>query len=186
MGAVDIDKKLTMLELCEAVNALREMHPVVAATTEVAPRTVRYYIEKGLLEPVRSGPGKKYPAEAVWRVLFIRLLQETHNLELADIASFLPKIPAATMQRIVEGDEPLEVARQFSPAQIRRHRDRGFDVLALGQRGNASGAGANESDWQNVLESKAVRVAVSKRLRGVKRRQVMQAVGLIRSIVEQG
>ena len=51
----------------------------------VTPRTVRYYIQQGLLqEPEARGPGAHYTEEHLDRLLLIKRLQKEH-LPLAEI-----------------------------------------------------------------------------------------------------
>lgn len=189
MGTIDIDERLTMQELCTAINALQAEHPIVAGTDSVSPRTVRFYIEKGLLDPVRSGPGKKYPAETVWRVLFIRLLQQQHAMELTDIARVLRKVKPATMQKVVEGVEPLEITRRFDPDQIRRHQAQGYEAVDV--RGSRVLAREDEPAnpahyrWEPLVDTDAVKFVIRRDLRGRKRKQLAQVAGLVRAIIDE-
>ena len=82
METLDPNAYLTLDELCDEVNRLRRRFSPLAKTDPVTGRTVRFYVERELLSSVRPGPGKKYPRETVWKVLFIRLLSTKRGMPL--------------------------------------------------------------------------------------------------------
>ena len=93
---------------------------------------MRFYIEKELLPPPgRSGPGKKYPYETVWKVLFIRLLSTRHGLSLNYLRQTMSDVPVETMRRVVTGEEPLEVQSAPDAEAVKRHAARGYQVVPL-------------------------------------------------------
>lgn len=62
-----------------------------AAAAGVTERALRYYEEKGLLEPAGRTPGgaRCYSPDDITRVAYIKQLQNTLALDLADIATIL-------------------------------------------------------------------------------------------------
>ena len=62
-----------------------------AAAAGVTERALRYYEEKGLLEPAGRTPGgaRCYSGDDITRVAYIKQLQNTLALDLADIATIL-------------------------------------------------------------------------------------------------
>ena len=75
----------------------------------VTPRTVRYYIQQGLLRsPGVSGPGMKYGEGHLARLRLIRRLQREH-LPLAEIRRRLEALnDAAVRDLLVRGVAPIE------------------------------------------------------------------------------
>src|SRR5512139_3375600 len=108
MDTIDPTAYLTLEELCAELNRLGRRHRLVAKDEDIAGRTVRFYIEKELLPPPgRSGPGKKYPYDTVWKVLFIRLLRARYELSLNQMRQTMQSVDVETMRRVVTGEEPL-------------------------------------------------------------------------------
>lgn len=68
---------------------------------EVTPRTVRFYIQQGLLPPAGSqGPGAKYDPGHVARLKMIKFLQKEH-LPLSEIRRQLESLDDAKIQALV-------------------------------------------------------------------------------------
>ena len=82
-----ISPSLDLAELCE--------------TAGVTPRTVRYYIQQGLLPaPESRGPGAHYHEGHLARLRLIRRLQEEH-LPLGEIRQRLERLPDADVERLL-------------------------------------------------------------------------------------
>jgi DNA-binding transcriptional MerR regulator len=74
----------------------------------VSPRTIRYYIQQGLLPaPDTRGPNARYTAEHVDRLKLIRRLQHEH-LPLSEIRKRLEGLDAKEIHRIVATDSVRE------------------------------------------------------------------------------
>jgi DNA-binding transcriptional MerR regulator len=129
MATLDVPDLLTLEQLCEEVETLRRRHRAIGKSEPIQPRTVRFYIERGLLPPVRSGPGKKYPVATAWKILFTWFLQDRHSLSLTEIRRALQEVPVDTMRRVITGDEPLEILRRPDTGAVQRHRDAGYQVV---------------------------------------------------------
>ncbi|MEP6507730.1 MAG: MerR family transcriptional regulator [Gemmatimonadales bacterium] len=68
---------------------------------QVSPRTIRYYIQQGLIPaPEARGPGAHYGPEHVDRLRLIRLLQREH-LPLSEIRRRIEKLPPEEVRRIL-------------------------------------------------------------------------------------
>jgi DNA-binding transcriptional MerR regulator len=81
----------------------------------VSQRTVRYYIQQGLLpSPESRGPGAHYTAEHLDRLRLIRLLQREH-LPLAEIRKKLDALSPTTIRALLEKspERPRKDAREY-------------------------------------------------------------------------
>lgn len=131
MNSPVLASQLTLDEVCETVNRLRKGHRALARSDKVTGRRVRFYVERELLPGVRSGPGKKYPGDTVWKILFIRLLQLQRGLPLKAMRHALQQVPVETMRRVVTGEESLEFLDHSDPEAVERHLAKGYQVVAL-------------------------------------------------------
>ena len=69
---------------------------------KVSPRTIRYYIQQGLIpSPETRGPGAHYGPEHVDRLRLIRRLQQEH-LPLSEIRRRIEKLSPGEIRRILE------------------------------------------------------------------------------------
>lgn len=73
--------------------------------TKVSPRTIRYYIQQGLLPaPDTRGPGAHYGDEHVDRLKLIRKLQQEH-LPLSEIRKRLEKLGSNEIKQILAAEQ---------------------------------------------------------------------------------
>ncbi len=81
----------------------------LVAQTEIPARTIRYYIQEGLLPPAHGrGPGATYDAEHLVRLKAIALLRQQH-LPLAQIRERLGNLTERDLSAMLEIDEePVE------------------------------------------------------------------------------
>ena len=80
--------------------------PALAAAADVSTRTVRYYIQQGLLPaPESRGPGAHYGAVHLARLRLIKRLQREH-LPLAEIRRRLETLSAEEIGRLAAEGEP--------------------------------------------------------------------------------
>ena len=100
----------------------------------VTPRTVRYYIQQGLLpSPGARGPGARYDEEHLQRLHLIRRLQKEH-LPLAEIRRRLESLDAEGLSAALAEPEPPHssaldyvravLSRQEAPRHESRHESR--------------------------------------------------------------
>lgn len=185
MEAIDPTAFLTLEELCDEVSRLGRRHRLVAKGEEVSGRTVRFYIEKELLPPPgRSGPGKKYPYETVWKVLFIRLLGQhpkTKNLTLNQMRQTMRDVSVETMRRVVTGQEPLAVASLADTTAAKLHAAQGYQVVPLT---GVPARGTDLRDWQVLVRNEDVLLTVREGLAPAKLKQLKHIAALIRALDE--
>jgi DNA-binding transcriptional MerR regulator len=179
METLDPNAYLTLEELCAEVTRLGRCHRLVAKGDEISGRTVRFYIEKELLPSVRSGPGKKYPYDTVWKVLFIRLLSKEHELPLNYLRETMQSVDAETMRRVVMGEEPLEVRATPDVEAVKRHKARGYQVVALT---GESKHGVNSGDWRVLAQTKDVVLQVRDGVAPGRLTQLRHIAALIRAL----
>ena len=75
---------------------------------QVSTRTVRYYIQQGLLPPAdRAGPGATYGQEHLDRLRLIRMLKDQH-LPLSKIRRRLESLSPEDVLSLVKGSAPIE------------------------------------------------------------------------------
>lgn len=90
--------------------------PALASAADVSTRTVRYYIQQGLLpSPENRGPGAHYGAEHLARLKVIKRLQREH-LPLAEIRKRLEALHPDEIQRLAvesERKRPRTSARDY-------------------------------------------------------------------------
>lgn len=181
MEALNLHRFLTLEELCDEVNRLRRGVSGLGKTDPVSGRTVRFYVERELLPSVRPGPGKKYPYDTVWRVLFVRLLSTKHGMPLDYLRDAMRSVDAETMRRVVIGEEPLEVLTSPDEAAAQRHRARGYQVKTLHPVAELSESGEG---WQVLAETGDVVLKVRRGLSPAKRKQLIHIAALIRALDE--
>src|SRR4029079_4187174 len=91
----------------------------LAAAAGVSPRTVRYYVQQGLLpSPATRGPGTKYDRSVLDRLTLIKLLQRAH-WPLAKIRSHLEGLDDESVRR--ELGRPPELALPAASASALRY-----------------------------------------------------------------
>ena len=87
----------------------------LSAAADVSVRTIRYYIQQGLLPaPETRGPGAHYGPEHLDRLRLIRRLQREH-LPLAEIRRRLDELSAAEIRRLADeaGTKQRSSARDY-------------------------------------------------------------------------
>ena len=79
------------------------------AQTGVKARTIRDWIDKGLLPKARGrGPTASYATEHLELILAVRRLREEVGLPLKQIETILPRLGSEMVGRIGRGEEPVE------------------------------------------------------------------------------
>jgi DNA-binding transcriptional MerR regulator len=91
----------------------------LAGRAGVTPRTVRYYIQHGLLPaPGAAGPGAHYDRSYVDRLRLIKRLQKAH-LPLAEIRERLSDLGAEEVRQLVSEPEPVEPTTDSAAEYVR-------------------------------------------------------------------
>ena len=109
--------------------------------TRVSPRTIRYYIQQGLLPaPEARGPGAHYGPEHVDKLKLIRRLQAEH-LPLSEIRKRIEKLPPEEVKRVLQSkpDYRADSASEY----VRRVLSEGAASYASPVRPRMSVASAN-------------------------------------------
>jgi DNA-binding transcriptional MerR regulator len=95
---------------------------------QVSPRTIRYYIQQGLLPaPEARGPGAHYGPEHVDRLILIRRLQKEH-LPLSEIRKRIEKLSPEEVTSIL-GSDPEKPPGSASD-YVKRVLSEGLGILA--------------------------------------------------------
>jgi DNA-binding transcriptional MerR regulator len=81
----------------------------LAKAAGVTPRTIRYYVQQGLLPSPGRGPGSKYDRNLVERLQLIKLLQRQH-LPLAEIRRRLEEISEEGVREQLGGPPELPLS----------------------------------------------------------------------------
>ncbi len=78
--------------------------PELSDKTKISPRTIRYYIQQGLIPaPEARGPGAHYGPEHGDRLRLIRRLQQEH-LPLSEIRKRIEKLRPEEVKRILDAE----------------------------------------------------------------------------------
>ena len=90
----------------------------LAERADVSARTVRYYIQQGLLPaPESRGPGAHYGEEHLDRLRLIRRMQREH-LPLAEIRRRLEGLAAGEIRELLARERPRSSARDYIRAAL--------------------------------------------------------------------
>jgi hypothetical protein len=107
------NRELTVDDVLSEANSFRCSVAVLKGVFEVIWRTLRYYVQKRLLFFAGTrGPGARYPESTIYRLLFIRLLQQKRLTDpnkhdklptFDDVKRALREVPDDTIRRVVLG-----------------------------------------------------------------------------------
>ena len=150
----------------------------------VTPRTVRYYIQQGLLRsPGSPGPGAKYDEGHLGRLRLIRLLQREH-------------LPLAEIRRRLESladDEVRRLLAQASPADRSSAVEYVRSVLQESPRlfvADSAGApepppAADRAQWDRITLTPDLELHVRRPLSRVQNRMVEKLLDYARRLLEE-
>jgi DNA-binding transcriptional MerR regulator len=162
----------------------------------VSPRTVRYYIQQGLLpSPDSRGPGTRYEREHLDRLRLIRLLQHEH-LPLAEIRRRLEGLDGQAVRDLIARGP--EQPQSSAKAYIER-------VLSAGEARSPDGArpfaaisapplpdveqsavrSPERSQWDRVQLAPDVELHIRRPLSRVQNRQVDRLLEAARDIFQE-
>lgn len=181
MEAPNLNAYLTLEQLCDEVNDLWRGYRWGAKDKKVTGRTVRFYVGEDLLPAVRPGPGKKYPYETVWRVLFIRVLRKKHKVTLEYLRGAMQSVDVETMRRVVTGEEPLEVRTTPDAGAVKRHKSQGYQVVALTGAPQHTGSSKH---WEVLAQTQDAVLQVRDGVAPAKLKQLRHIAALIRALDE--
>lgn len=142
----------------------------------VSIRTVRYYIQQGLLqEPEARGPGAHYTEEHLDRLLLIKRLQKEH-LPLAEIRKAIESGAVETTAprsardyiRTVLGKPSLDTIAEVSPSY-----------------GPPEEAPPTRSQWERVTLAPDIELHIRRPLPRVVNKQVERLIDIAREILQE-
>jgi DNA-binding transcriptional MerR regulator len=157
----------------------------LCARTGVTARTVRYYIQQGLLRsPGQTGPGAKYDQGHLSRLLAIRRLQHEH-LPLAEIRKRLHALDDSSVEALLQQQPDRSSAAEY----VR-------DVLSRSRKSNATRVEpkallpiaskmppAERSQWERVAISADVEIHIRRPLSRDDNRRVERLLEEARRVI---
>ena len=165
----------------------------------VSARTVRYYIQQGLLaSPDTRGPGTRYDQEHLDRLRAIRLLQRQH-LPLAEIRRRLKKLDADAIAQLASAPPPdrstvSDYIQSVLGGKGKSKRPREAAIVAaarhpihLGQSGEGMVADAygERSQWDRIALSPDVELHIRRPLSREENRKLDRLVEAARDIYRE-
>ena len=125
--------------------------PELSDRTKVSPRTIRFYIQQGLIPaPEARGPGAHYGAEHVDRLNLIKRLQQEH-LPLSEIRRRIEKLSPDDVKKILAAkpERPPDSAREY----VQRVLSEGVGSVKVAEtvpvhRSKAAELRATRSQWE--------------------------------------
>lgn len=153
----------------------------LSARADVSPRTVRYYIQQGLLpEPESRGPGAHYGSEHLDRLNLIRQLQREH-LPLAEIRRRIDALSPAEIRRLAT-QAPKKPASSAA-AYIRQVlSDASPKLLA---RASAEPSPAGRSQWERISLAPDVELHIRRPLAREQNRKMERLLEAARAIYKE-
>lgn len=150
----------------------------------VTPRTVRYYIQQGLLRsPGTPGPGAKYDAAHLDRLRLIRRLQREH-LPLAEIRRRLASLTDAEVRRLVEAPEPARSSAAEYVRQVLREPSRP-SFLAARSAPPEPAVAPDRSQWERIALGPDLELHVRRPLSRVQNKMVDKLLDYARRLLEE-
>ena len=162
---------------------------------DVSVRTIRYYIQQGLLpSPESRGPGAHYGPEHLDRLNLIRQLQREH-LPLAEIRRRIEQLSAAEIRKLLEDSprRPTSSAAEYIREVLSESKL--FDAAPLASVQHiarmsaklppASSPATARSQWDRITLAPDVELHVRRPLAREQNRQVERLLEVARAIFEE-
>ncbi len=154
----------------------------LSTRADVSPRTVRYYIQQGLLpEPESRGPGAHYGPEHLDRLNLIRQLQREH-LPLAEIRRRIDALSPAEIRRLAT--QAPKKAPSSAAAYIRQVLSDASPKLLARASAEASPA-ASRSQWERITLAPDVELHIRRPLAREQNRKVERLLEAARAIYKE-
>ena len=154
----------------------------LSAKADVSPRTVRYYIQQGLLpEPESRGPGAHYGPEHLDRLNLIRQLQREH-LPLAEIRRRIDGLSSADIRRLAT-QSPKRAASSSAAAYIRQVLSEASPNFVA--RATAEPSATSRSQWERISLAPDVELHVRRPLAREQNRKVERLLEAARAIYKE-
>lgn len=159
----------------------------------VSPRTVRYYIQQGLLPAPEKGPGAHYSSEHLQRLLLIKRFQREH-LPLAEIRRLLEEAGGSldsAQQHLSSRHDRKSSAEDYIGKVLGSSRGVSEDDEALAYRPATPGSLLKKqllgtrSQWDRVILSPDVELHVRRPLSREQNKQLERLLDAARHIFEE-
>ena len=150
----------------------------------VTPRTVRYYIQQGLLRsPGTPGPGAKYDEGHLGRLRLIRRLQREH-LPLSEIRRRLESLGDAEVQRLLE--EPRAPAPASAVDYVRSVLQEPPQLFAAAMAAPSEPPpGADRSQWDRITLAPDLELHVRRPLSRGQNKMVEKLLDYAKRLLEE-
>lgn len=167
----------------------------LATRSGVSPRTVRYYIQQGLLPaPETRGPGAHYGAEHVDRLRLIRRLQREH-LPLAEIRRRISGLDASQVRLLLERtpSKPTSASQYIRTVLAESHPVAALlceptaslrTPASLRDSERAPSPPAKRSQWDRIALADDVELHIRRPLSREQNRQVERLIDAARHIFQ--
>lgn len=164
------DALLELGELCEQ--------------TGVTVRTVRYYIQQGLLaSPGQMGPGAKYTQSHLARLLLIRKLQQEH-LPLAEIRRRLSNLDDESVVSLVQSPSRTASAADYARSVLGQSPRPGKSATVPAAARTKPAFASERSTWERITLSPDVELHIRRPLTREDNRRVEQVLEAARRILD--
>lgn len=162
----------------------------LSGLASVTPRTVRYYIQQGLLPaPGATGPGAKYGEGHLDRLRLIRRLQRTH-LPLAEIRRRLERLSDVEVREMlsreaeqVPGDP--RSASDYARGVLRAMAPPDYSLLGSSIMPPASAPAAERSQWERVVLAPDLELHIRRPLSRASNKLVDRLLAYARRLLEE-
>lgn len=149
----------------------------------VTPRTVRYYIQQGLLRsPGTPGPGARYGEGHLGRLRLIRRLQREH-LPLSEIRRRLESLGDAEVERLLE--EPRAPAPSSAVDYVRSVLQEPPPMLAAMAAPPEPPPGADRSQWDRITLAPDLELHVRRPLSRGQNKMVEKLLDYAKRLLEE-
>ena len=179
------------MSLSDPVYDLKEL----CQRADVTVRTVRYYIQQGLLEaPGTPGPGPKYGEGHLLRLKLIRRLQSEH-LPLAEIRKSMGALDDKAVRKVLQTKTPRPGGSASDYIQGVLSGKTSTSSIALKARGKGqsrrkkeptSGSYRVHSQWERIALSEDIELHVRRPLSRLQRRKLDKLLTSAQEILENG
>lgn len=134
----------------------------LAAAASMEPRTVRSWVQEGLVPgPVSRGPKASYPPEAMGRLLAVKRLKEDTHLTLADIRRRLAGLSVKEVNAIASGEgahpEPGSAADYMASISEEEWRRQSSIARRASAYSESSETGARTFNQPSIADMQAAR-----------------------------
>jgi len=155
----------------------------LCARTGVTARTVRYYIQQGLLRsPGQTGPGAKYDGGHLARLLLIRRLQQEH-LPLAEIRKRLQALDNSAVEQLLK-QRPARPSAADYVRDVLSRSGKGVPSVLPVPASRSEPAPPQRSQWERIAISPDVELHIRRPLSRDDNRRVERLIEQARRLID--